>query len=1549
MPFRPCPSGCGRFLSADDGHDRCLQCLGRRHAEAAFVDDSCVCCGRMSFTSSEDEGAVGLPPSGVVATAAPDPELTAMLARAAVSIGLEVNRPPSPEPSRLDDWFLGAGRGSQPRPAPVPFFPEVHEELTSSWMAPFTARSRSSASSVLTTLDGGVARGYAGIPQVERAVAVHLCPRNAATWRNRPRLPSKACKLTASSRPKLTVLRARQPPPCTPWLSCRFTKPRRSNRCTRVVPTRGWCRSCARRLTSLYERRKSRRGPSGRRCPPWWSRSAISGSTWQRWRTSTRHAFSTPPSPREGCSATPSRASPSSSRRYSSRPRRSSTSCPGVMHHPPLPPGPGLSLPVAVGALLRPPEPLRPRPNRHIGRRVEPLAGERRPPRPSQAPSRPGSRRSGPDAGNPEMLEFALSQETARTAPLLPPVEGREENLLFCFVSVPPLVQGPAVPTFSKKEQFPFPPGSQVHGTTVCDALPPHSRPRPILPVAKRVRFGDDIPPHAPLASPVRDPGSSVRMPQNAPPSVPSTPTPFCCTTTGTSIVPLEPLAQRLEAWLTLPSLSRWLTRTIRLGYAIQFARRPPKFNGVLETSVAVRNAPVLREEIAVLLAKDAIEPVPPAEMRQGFYSPYFIVPKKGGGLRPILDLRVLNRALHKLPFKMLTHRRMIKCIQPQDWFAAIDLKDAYFHVSILPRRRPFQRFAFEGRAWQYRVLPFGLSLSPRVFTKVVEGALTPLREVGVRILNYLDDWLILAQSREQLGDHRDLVLRHLSQLGLRVNWEKSKLSPVQRISFLGVELDSVSMTARLTEERAQAVLNCLSSFRGRNVVPLKQFQRLLGHMASAAAVTPLGLLHMRPLQHWLHSRVPRWAWRRGTLRVGISQQCRRSLSPWTDLAFLRAGVPLEQVSRHTVVTTDASSTGWGTTCNGQAASGLWTGPRLLWHINCLELWAVHLALRQFRPLLLGKHVLVRTDNTAAVSYINRLGGIRSHRMSELARHLLLWSHTQFKSLRAVHIPGQLNRAADALSRQLTFPGEWRLHPETIRLIWSRFGEAQVDLFASPESSHCQLYFSLTEGPLGTDALAYSWPRALRKYAFPPVSLLAQTLCKLREDEEQVLLVAPLWPTRTWFPELISLATVPPWRIPLRKDLLSQGLGTIWHPHPDLWNLHVWLLDGTAVVETIIQARAPSTRQTYALKWSLFATWCSSRREDPRRCTIGVVLSFLQERLEHRLSPSTLKVYVAAIAAHHDAVDGRSLGKHDLIVRFLKGARRMNPSRPPLVPSWDLSIVLAGLQRGPFEPLDSVELKFLSLKTALLTVLTSIKRVGDLQAFSVSEECLVFGPVYSHVVLRPRPGYVPKVPTTPFCDQVVNLQALPSEEADPALALLCPVRALRIYVTRTRSVRSSEQLFVCHGGQQKGKAVSKQRLAHWIVEAVALAYQSQGEPCPLGVRAHSTRSVASSHALAHGASLADICRAAGWATPNTFARFYNLRVEPVSSRVLGKEWARRTGRCHACCAIPPHPGIRVPFSPPSSVPRTVNPGGILQAPPAVRLGGAVWRQAQYWC
>ncbi len=92
------------------------------------------------------------------------------------------------------------------------------------------------------------------------------------------------------------------------------------------------------------------------------------------------------------------------------------------------------------------------------------------------------------------------------------------------------------------------------------------------------------------------------------------------------------------------------------------------------------------------------------------------------------------------------------------------------------------------------------------------------------------------------------------------------------------------------------------------------------------------------------------------------------------------------------------------------------------------------------------------------------------------------------------------------------------------------------------------------------------------------------------------------------------------------------------------------------VALTIASARAPSTRRAYALKWNLFVEWYSSYCEDPRRCSIRAVLSFLQG-LEHRLSPSTLKVYVATIFAHHDPVKGKSVGKHDLVVRFLRGGQ----------------------------------------------------------------------------------------------------------------------------------------------------------------------------------------------------------------------------------------------------------------------------------------------------
>ncbi len=163
----------------------------------APADDRMLIAASEGELGSGDDDLAALPPSERVAVPESDPELTAMLSRAAESVGLHWRPPPSPERSRLDDWFLGV-QVDRRQPPPVPFFPEVHEEVTRSWRAPFSARNRPSASSVLTTLDGGVAQGYVEIPPVERVIAMQLCPQSAAAWRGNPHLLSRACKFLST-------------------------------------------------------------------------------------------------------------------------------------------------------------------------------------------------------------------------------------------------------------------------------------------------------------------------------------------------------------------------------------------------------------------------------------------------------------------------------------------------------------------------------------------------------------------------------------------------------------------------------------------------------------------------------------------------------------------------------------------------------------------------------------------------------------------------------------------------------------------------------------------------------------------------------------------------------------------------------------------------------------------------------------------------------------------------------------------------------------------------------------------------------------------------------------------------------------------------------------------------------------------------------------------------------------------------------------------------------------------------------------------------------
>ena len=274
------------------------------------------------------------------------------------------------------------------------------------------------------------------------------------------------------------------------------------------------------------------------------------------------------------------------------------------------------------------------------------------------------------------------------------------------------------------------------------------------------------------------------------------------------------------------------------------------------------------------------------------------------------------------------------------------------------------------------------------------------------------------------------------------------------------------------------------------------------------------------------------------------------------------------------------------------------------------------------------------------------------------------------------------------------------------------------------------------------------------------------------------------------------------------------------------------------------------------------------------------ILDFLQNLRDKGLTPSTLKVYVAAISCHHARADNGTVGSHCLVSLFLKGAQRLHPPRARRAPVWDLNLVLDALCRAPFEPLSRAELKWLSYKTAFLLAITSAKRVSELHALSISDSCLRWNPDGSGVTLWPNTAFLPKVLSTAHLNQPIRLARFnpPPGEGTNQPELLCPVRALRAYIGATTRIRRSDQLFVCHGGVNKGGALSKQRLSHWVVDTISYAYKAGDRPVPSGVRCHSTRSVSTSWAALRGVPLEEICSAASWVSSGTFSRFYRVNV-----------------------------------------------------------------------
>ena len=283
------------------------------------------------------------------------------------------------------------------------------------------------------------------------------------------------------------------------------------------------------------------------------------------------------------------------------------------------------------------------------------------------------------------------------------------------------------------------------------------------------------------------------------------------------------------------------------------------------------------------------------------------------------------------------------------------------------------------------------------------------------------------------------------------------------------------------------------------------------------------------------------------------------------------AGVSLEQVSPQLNLWSDASDVGWGAHLGEEVTSDLWAPEEVELSINVRKLLAIERALLWFAPQLFDSSVAVFADNATAIVYLRNQGGTHSPLLNSIAQRILRWAESLQVVLSPHFIMGKHNVLVDSLSRPNQIHGsEWTLKQEVFQDL-CKWWPASIDLFATSLNHRCSVYFSPyhDRNALGTDALLQKW-NGWQAYAFPPWSLIPAVLKKLRSSSGVLLtIIAPYWPQRPWFPDLLDLVVDGPVALPQSRDLLRQPHFHRFHLGVSRLSLHAWRLSSDLPVPEV--------------------------------------------------------------------------------------------------------------------------------------------------------------------------------------------------------------------------------------------------------------------------------------------------------------------------------------------------------------------------------------------
>jgi len=496
--------------------------------------------------------------------------------------------------------------------------------------------------------------------------------------------------------------------------------------------------------------------------------------------------------------------------------------------------------------------------------------------------------------------------------------------------------------------------------------------------------------------------------------------------------------------------------------------------------------------------------------------------------------------------------------VSKHDYMTSVDLKDAFLHVLIRHSSRKYLQFQWKGRHYQFRVLPFGLSLAPFVFTKVLKPILRWARRKGIRLTAYLDDLLIVASSKEQSQLHTQMVLERLTSLGFVVNHPKSHLVPTQVIEHLGFTIDSRKMTLAVPPGKVRDLRREACKIYRKGTITLRALSSFIGKaLAMTAAVLPARL----KTQYLVHLRND--ALQKGKLwtdTITLTEEAKADLRWWEESLQAWNGHTWINHSPQEEIFTDASDNGWGIVHNRQTYAGTWSQSDLESHINLKELMVIWHVVTM--PHLQGRRLHIYCDNTTTIAYINRFGGTRSEALMTLANQI--WTHclATGTTISTSYVPSQFN-PADPPSRQMQAQLEWSIAPTCFQQIDELWGPHHIDLFATNKNNKTPLFMSWKYDPMAVaqNALLQDWRGWGRLYICPPWNLIPIVLERLRQHRLKATVITPSWPGAIWYPTLQAMTKQPP--LILNRSAVRNAYANdpgIMSKNPT-WFLNAWTVN----------------------------------------------------------------------------------------------------------------------------------------------------------------------------------------------------------------------------------------------------------------------------------------------------------------------------------------------------------------------------------------------------